>query len=333
MEKIDINILQLQKREFGGFSNSLLKLEFSGESVNSSLVNTFRRCAYLYVPTYAFTSKSIYIEENTSIYNNDMLRLNFSQLTYPKLKNKFTIIPERYWKNIDYSDNQRERFKGDTINIDLYINVANKTSDIMNVTSNDFKIFENGNQIKLEDKFDVDNPHLLVKLKPGQSLKCKLVPVLGLGLSNCVWSAVGNSYYEDINEHKYILSLESQGQLDEYDILDKSCLILIKKLEDIKLIISEKYNNEELIKKSEIILRLENEDHTIGIFLNEYLQQNKNIKFSGCTKPDLLIREIVIKIMSEKPNCIKYIFETIDYCIQLINEIKKQINKLGHKYI
>ena len=51
--------------------------------------------------------------------------------------------------------------------------------------------------------------------------------------------------------------------------------------------------------------------------------------FSGLSKPDLLIDEIEIKLVSLKNNPIKPLFETIDYLIQMFNEIQKQLVKLS----
>jgi len=67
--------------------------------------------------------------------------------------------------------------------------------------------------------------------------------------------------------------------------------------------------------------------------LNEYLQLNKNVAFSGMSKPDLLVDQIVIKMISVDTNPIKPLFETFDHLDKLFTNIENQLVKLGKNFI
>lgn len=330
---IDIKITQLHKQEFKNLRGSQLVLQLSGKTVSPSLVNTLRRLSYSHVPTYAFHKDTINIENNTSIFNNDYMRLRLTQLTIPKVKNQIMFLPEKYWKDIDYADPDREKLPKDNKVLELYINESNTTKDVMNVTTDHVKIFENGQESK--DKFKDISPMLIIQLRPNEVFNSRLTAVLGVGKRNDIWSAVGNSYFEELEEdgHKYKLTLESQGQMDEYEILYKACKIFKHKMENLKFIIGDKYNTSDITKQNSLNIVIDNEDHTLGGILNEYLQLNKNVAFSGMTKPDLLIDQIVIKLISVNPNPIKPVFETFDLLDKIFTDIENQIVKLGSKFI
>lgn len=326
MSKPDIKITEIKKQKFEGLKSSQLVLDITGEQVNAALVNSLRRLAIDYVPTYAFTKESIDIEDNSSIYDNDYMRLRISQMTVPKIKVKTRYLADRFWRNIDYADPNREKDPDDNISIEMYINITNKENNVINVTTNDILYLEDEKTI---DKFPKDYPNLIISLRPDERFKCHARAVLGVGKRNNIWAACGNAYYEEIDKNSYRLTLESQGQIDEYETLNKACDILTTKLNDIKFIVGDKYNTSSIINQNSLNITLENEDHTLGNIINEYLQNNKNVAFSGLSKPSLLIDEIVIKFMSINNNPIKPFFETIDLIIKLFTDIKNQIKKLS----
>lgn len=326
MNKVDVKISQLHKQEVKGLQCSQLVLEFSGHSVNSTVVNTFRRLALDYVPTYAFTPETINIEENNSIFNDDYMRLRLAQLTVPNITVPVTYLPDRYWREIDYADPERERHQDDKANYELYINKVNSTTDVMNVTTNDVVILDNGKEIY---RFDKQYPHLLIQLRPKEVFKCHARAVLGIGKRNDIWAAAADAYYEDISPTKYNLTVESQGQLDEYEILIKGCDILTAKMDEIRKLIHEKYNTTEIKNQNLLHLSLVHEDHTTANIINEFLQIHPGIAFAGLSKPDLLQEEMVIKFRSVKENPIKPLIETIDFVVELTDSIKKQLAKLA----
>jgi DNA-directed RNA polymerase subunit L len=323
MDKIDIKITQIHKQKPVDLTTSQLALEISGSSVNAELVNTLRRLALDYVPTYAFAKETINIEKdgNTSIFNNDYMRLRLMQLTVPNIKTNISYLPEKYWRDVKYDDPEREKFKDDKKKLEIYMNVTNTTNSNMNVTTDSLKYYED-NEEKPE-KFKTSFPSLIIQLRPQETFKFRAECVLGVGKRSNIWSAVGTSYYEEITPEKFNLFLESQGQLDEYDILHKSCDIMRAKLNEFKDLLIEK----SIKNQDELLIRLPNEDHTLGNIINAYLQLHKNIAFSAVRKMDLLQDEVELKIKSVDNNPLKYVLETVEYIIKLFNAIEKLLFK------
>lgn len=331
MSKVDIKIKQLNKQEFKDLQNSQLVLQISGETVNPSLVNTLRRICYDYVPTYAFPAELITIEKNKSVYNNDYMKCRLSQMTLPNIKNDIFFLEDKYWFNIDFKDPNRLRHPDDKKVIDIYCNVTNNTNDNINVTTEDIKIFENGDELK--NKYDKKFPHLLINLRPSDTFSCKLTSALSIGKNNSIWAAAGNVYFEELEDKKYKLTVESQGQMDEYEILHKACRILKEKILITKKLLEEKYNKSSNDETKKIKIVLDNEDHTLGGIINEFLQENENIAYSGLSKPDLAIDSMEIEFMSFKNNPIKPFMDTLDFIVKISDDMEKQFEKLGEKFI
>jgi DNA-directed RNA polymerase subunit L len=330
MATIDINIKQLHKQEFKEFESGKLMLEFSGKSINNVFVNTLRRLSFDYVPTYAFTKESIFIEKNTSIYNNDMMRLRMSQITVPNIKNSIYFLSEEYWKDIDYSDPNRNRHPEDKKYVEMYINVHNNTKDIMNVTTNDVKLYEDGVQVH---KFDKNYPSLIINLNPDEQFICKAVKILGVGIRNNIWAAASNCYYDvdDIN-NKIKFTIESQGQLDEYEILYKMCFTIQKKLKRIKKNIKNNIKSK-IIEKEIIVIKFDDENHTTANIINDNLQNRSDVQYSGCSRIDLLENKINISYVTTNSNKLLPFFETIDFVISMFDHLRDKIINMGKKYI
>jgi DNA-directed RNA polymerase subunit L len=330
-KNIDIKIVQLHKQEFKDLESSQLVLEFSGSTVNSSLVNAFRRLALDYIPIYAFCPECIQIEKNTSIFNNDYMKLRMSLITLPQIHNKIAVLEDKYWKNVNYLDPNREKHPDDKKVLELYINANNTTTDVMNITTNNAKVYEDG--VELDDKFDKNYPHLIIQLRPGEIFNAKINASLGIGKNNIIWAAARNSYYDEINPHHYKLTIESQGQMDEYEILFKACKVMKEKLNHVTHVITDQYDKPEIREQTLLNLVLNNEDHTLGIVLNEYLQLDDNIKYSGLSKPDLLMDVIKIKFESITKDPLKTLFKVINFIITIYDRLEEQLKMMGKKYI
>ena len=334
MEKPDIKIIQLVKKEFNAYESSQLILELNGKSANAAVVNSLRRLCILYVPTYAFCKELIEIEENKSIFDNDYMKLRLSQLTMPNIKNEISYLPDKFWREIDYADPDRQKLPEDNKILEIYVNIENKNKDLLNVTTDHAKFYENGQELEV---FKNMSPLLLIQLRPNENFICRCVAALGIGKRNDIWAAAGNCYLEEIGDigqdNRYKLTIESQGQMDEYEILYKACKIMKKKIEELKFYISDKYSDSSITKENSLIVRFENEDHTIGNIINEYLQRSDKIAFSGLSRPDLLVDEVIIKIQSINPNPVQPLLEVLDFINELFENIQKQIQKLGNKFI
>lgn len=333
MNKVDINIKELAHQTIDSSLNqSYLRLDISGESVNSSFINSLRRTLLLYIPTYAFCKDSIDITENTSVMNNDYMRCRLEQFTYPLLKNNVVILDDKFWKNVSYKNsNKRERHPNDSNNIEYVISVTNNRKETLSVTTNDITVYDNGT--KVDNNFSKEYPMLIIQLKEGQSFKCRAKCVLGIGKLNDIWAGASNVFFEELVESKYKFTVESQGQMSEYELLKKSCMILSNKIEKIKANLIEKYNNMDLSDKNEITLEIDGEDIMIGNLLNETLQVNNNIVFSGISKPHSFTTKVLIKVVSHKKNPLPHVFESIDYIIDCYKIFDSKITSIGKKYI
>ena len=128
--------------------------------------------------------------------------------------------------------------------------------------------------------------------------------------------------YEYENDNDCLFKLESRGNLDEYEILKRSCLVIINKLElTLDKILKSKIDNE---NKGSILL--EKETFTIANLINDGLQTHKDIEFSGYKIDHLLIDESDIRYITNGKKGIKKILEeSVKKQIDIFNKIIKQI--------
>lgn len=326
MDPIDIKIKQISKQEFKNLQSSQLIIELSGKSVNPSLVNTLRRLAYDYVPMYSFPNELITIDKNVSVFDNDYMRLRLSEITIPNISNKVNYLDDQYWRNVNFANPERDKHPDDNKVLELYVNAKNDTKENMNVTTEHARLFENG--VELKDKFNVKFPSLIIQLRPGGIFSCRCVAALSVGKVNHIFCAAGNAYFSD-KDDKYNLILESQGQMDEYEILYKSCLVMKEKLKITKALLKEQYDSPKIKDATMLKIELKNEDHTLGNVINEYLQDHKGVLFAGLAKSSLLIDTIVITMETVKKNPLIPLEETIDYVGKIFDNIIIHVKKLG----
>lgn len=325
MDKIDINVKQIHKQPFKRLDQSQLILEFKGKSVNCVLVNTFRRLASDYIPTFAMCRQSITIDKNTSVFDNDEMKLRLSQFTIPNVLINIPYLEDTYWENVDYANPNREKHPNDKMLLEMFVNATNDGDNIMNVTTNDALVFEDGLRVK---KFDTEYPLLIIQLRTGQSFSCRAVNVLGIGKTNNIWAGTGNQYFKKVNDNSFELTLESQGQMDEYEILHKSCVVIKEKIKLIKSKLKHEEVSEEFLK-----IVLEGEDHTMGGIINTYLQDHKDVIFAGVNKHNFLIDTMEIIYKTSSKDTLKPFIETLDYVSNIADYLMDTFEKLGKEFI
>jgi len=323
----DITIIELEKQSSQGLQESKLILQFSGKLASTTLTNSLRRCALNNIPTYAFDPNTIYIDGNSSIFDNDEMRCRISQIIIPEITVPVIHLENKYWKDIDFGDTNRPKHPKDKMLIEFYINARNDTTSVMNVTTNDADIYIDSDSVK---KIDAAFPHLVIQLKPKQIFKCRAVAQLGIGLKNNIWSGAANSYYDELSENKIKFTILSQGQMHEYDILYRSCIVIQKELLFLKHIFK---NSIDKHKTKDIKLKIDNYDYTVCGILNEFLQSHNDVIFSAISKPDHLISQIVITLKTNKNHPIDILFEVVDHLVKVYENIKNQLMKLGKKHI
>lgn len=330
---MDIKLVNYNPAKDLKYSN--LTLELSSKSLNVDLhviINSLRRVIITQIPTYAFVPELMQFEKNTTILNNDQYRLKFSQLPILNISNNLFQID----KINDYKEFAASKEINKYKKIELYINQKNNDLFLKNVTTNDILYIIDDKIV--ESPYNKKYPILLTKLKQNEELKCKLIGVIGIGEQNNIWSSVSNVFFKNENNN-YYLNINSNGQMTEFEIVDKACNNLIYNLENIKNKIHLYLDTIEINTNQSKKIQLTLADMTIGSLINNQLQNNKKIKFSGICKPTYLYNDIVINIefedgilskaesnirnAEENNKIIKAIF---DNCIDDIIEIYKNLN-------
>lgn len=332
-DSYDISIEEVEKKETDGLDYSALKLKLKGKQVNENLVNTLRRAMLNNIPTYAFASECIQIEKNTSVYNNDQVRIHLTQLPVLRTIVNLSYLEDKYWLDVNYASADREKHPAEQ-NIEIYVSATNTDDTIKYVTTNDIQYYENN--MKIENKYNKQFPIVLIKLRPREIFKCKLKAVLGTGETNAIWAGAGNVYY-NFSDHEALMNIESLGQFDEYELLWKATRFMQAKMRDLKRVIYDKYENN--IAKNDALqlveLILDNETHTIGNMLIEFLQDRDDVVFAGFGKQHELVKQITVNIKYKNAikNPLDPIMESIDKVVSIMEYLEKKIFKLGGKYI
>lgn len=329
----DINIKELDNHTSNGLDASWLTLNMSGNDLNIKLVNSLRRTISNNVPTYAIPQELITIETNTTVaFNNDYMRLRLSQLPVYGIDSELYFLAEKYWskEKVNYADQKREKHPKEK-NIEFYLNTHNNTASIVPITTNDLKVYIDGEHVS---PYNSQYPILLVKLRPNDRFKCHMKACLGVGDRNVIWSGARNAYYEINDENNNIqFTIEGNGQCHEYDILIRGCKFLIKKYTDLKNDLISQIEKKQILPEKVIFLKLEKEDYTIGEPLNYEFQSHSDIIRSGLTKPDHLVKAILIKVESragiDSPldammNCLDIVVKKYSHIGKLLSDIKQK---------
>lgn len=291
--------IKIKEIEYSNYDK--LHIEFSGKEVNYVLINTLRRIIIQHIPTYAFDK--IEFIKNTSIFNNDILRIRYHNFPIQNIENNTVEL---------YNDILNNTLDDDKItNLTMYVDVKNTTLENMNVTTDDVEFFNKEKKIKSIYK----DPLLLIKLKQNEEIKFTANINLNIGKTHIKYSPVTNCIYEEINDNKFILKLYSTKQIEEYEILKRACLVLINKLNLINNQIPK--NNKDI----EGVLEFKEENHTIGNLLSRLLQDHSNIIYAAYKMEHFLINNVIIQF---KTNGAKNINDILNYII------KEEIAKLNY---
>ena len=331
--QLDINVKKKNYTPYDGFNFEESTYTFYGKDINIKLINSIRRCSTDNIPCYAFPRDLINISENTSIaFNNDYMTERLSKLPIFNtdiidLDPKISFLHENYWKNVDYLDKYREIHENEK-NIEININFHNNTDQIksFDTNSNGFNVYVDNTKVEM---YSAKYPILIIKLRPDDTFKCSMKATLGISEKDSIFSASYNSwhYYENDDKSKPInLSIRCNPIFTGDKIIIKSCEYLLYRLDIIQdqllKLFDENFDN------NQIQISIIDEDYTIGEIINYEFQSHKNILFSGVTKPDHLIKKILIKIQfddSSKSNCKTYLTKSIDNLKKKISHIKNKI--------
>lgn len=228
-DKFDIHIEELEHHKSNGLDSGWVKLQLSGNDLNVKICNALRRVVRTNIPTYAFPVGLIKIDHNTSVaFNNDYMRGRISQLPISGIKSELFSLHEKYWKNVNYADPNRLKHD-DELHIEANLKVHNNTNEIMDVTTNDLRVFVDAKKVQM---YNTKYPILIIQLKPDESISFSARGALGVGENNTIWDGARNSYYyyEDVDSDGNIRDTHEREEIFDSDgkILDVKTEIVYK---------------------------------------------------------------------------------------------------------
>jgi len=319
--KIDIKQISWDKE----LMNSRLEFEITG--ISHTIINTFRRTILSNIPIYSFNN--ITISENTSVFNNNYMKLRISNMPvygihsdnpiYIPIEKKEDdkIIEENELNDIDINP-QDDKVNSSSLKLlTMYLDYYNNTDEIITVGTDDCKFYYIEKQIK--SPYPKNIP--IIKLQPKQKFKMSAITELGIEETNSIFSPVSIFTYKQLSDDKFLVMIESRGQLDEKKIIQYA-------YDNIKMILD---NFLQLIPEKNDIngkFQVNNADHTLGNLISEGLQNHKDIKFGGYNCPHLLDKKIIFHYElndSKNKNNIKDIITEI---VEHYQKIFFKINKL-----
>jgi len=329
---MDLNIKEV-KYEIDEFDSSYLTLDISGKDAHHSIINSLRKVCMDQIPIYALDRGKIKILRNSSVYDNTSMEVRLSQLPIKRIDTNVKFLPLKYYKNVNFADPKLERHPDDNINIEFYLNAKNNSLEkIKYVSTDDLRISINNNIIENKNMYKGKEPITLIELRVGEEFECSMKGVLAVGELNSIFNS-SNSYYKELKENEqYLFSIESNGQLDEYELLIRGINIIIEKLKIIKENIVNLQYEMIVTENNSIKLEITNEDFTCGGPLNYILQGMKEVEFSGVYAPNQMEKNITITCVIDKKYKIIDVFsKAIDDTIEIYNSIEKKVKKLSNK--
>jgi DNA-directed RNA polymerase subunit L len=331
--KVSLNIIE-KGEIIDGYGSNYLKFKLAGTNINYVIANTLVRTGLSLLGTYSFNPELITIDKNTSIFNNDQMRLRLANMAiinknYKKPIIKYTTETVNSCLDLEILTNSHLfQIKNDNINdkTDLVNNLTmsifakNDTNETLNVTTNSkyTSFYKDGN--KIDDIYPREI--LVIQLKPGEEFLCTAISDFNIPMYNNIYSTVSVFSYEEINDNEYEIYLESNRQISEEDIIKYCCKIIINKLIHIEKIIINKISE---TNEYEGTLNLENENHTLGNLLTRAIQDHKNISFCGYKIDHPDINELTIKYKTEGNTFINILKEVIKKQIELFETIGELI--------
>lgn len=303
----------------------------SNDELKVSFINALRRILLTNIPIYGISEKKTQFTKNSSMLDNLFL------------SHRLYLSPIINDDNLDIE------------NINISLDKKNNSEDIISVYLNDF-IVKNGEEI-IDNKNFFKYPNILfAKLKPNQEiiLNTKLhkgtAKDLGAGLSP-VCTAFYHFVYDknsddenrervfdkdkNDNPSKYNFTIESCGNYEPKQLMNKSFEVLKQKLNSIKDDLINKSGEKVELIKSPIVLdaidiNIKNENETIGNLLTKYMI-NDELKYCGYNIPHPLKSLLVIRISmndNSKEAISNFVVENIEKLENLIEKVQKNWNSL-----
>lgn len=280
--------------------NTRLELRVYGKNINNVFINSLRRTALSDIPIYAWEPS---INANTSVFNNNYLKLRLENLPVFGIKNDIvffnkeenekdkepndSVFLDMAMDDLDLSPTENKVNTSSLNNLTMYLEFENKTSEIVTVSTADCDFYYKENKIK--SPYDIEIP--IVKLQPKQKINLSCVTKLGKESQSAIFSPVSVFYFQENKpsdekeSNDFNVILESKGQITEKEIL-------IRCVENLKLAVNELYDNIPDTLEKEGVIKVGELDHTIGNLVSYYCYKNKDVDMFSYNLPHPLRNQI-----------------------------------------
>lgn len=328
LENFEYTLIKYNKKKY----NTSLEIKIKGDDINYIIVNTIRRAILSYIPSRAFTEFNF--KKNTSIFNNNYLKLHFKNIPVWGIENKMEIynldtkldsVVEEENNNIDdmdFSDIDNNKLNISSLDqLTMYLDYTSNDKEIVSVTTDHAKFYFG--QTNIKNPYE-NNQIQLIKLQPNQTIQFSAVTTIGTEEISSIYSVVSVCFYKQVNDNEFNFILESKiKSLSEKKIIELGIINIIHKLKYINKLIPTLDNN---ISKGEILIK--NEDHTIGNLLVTGLQKHKKVIFAGYNQPHPLENNIKLHYELENNTIFikNVINDVVEYYIELFEKIIKKNN-------
>jgi DNA-directed RNA polymerase subunit L len=320
--------------------NSRLEFKISGSNINYIVANTIRRTIMTNIPIYAFGEFKF--EKNSSIFHNNYIILRVSHMPVWSIKNSVDFLEQPKitiptTNDMDVINEETEDVDNVQLEIEeilnsstlkqltMYVNVKNKTNEIITVTTNDAKFYYDEKQIQTPYKVPIP----IVKLQPKQEIAFSAITKIGIEETDTMFTPVCICVYKQINDNEFDFIIESRGQISEKRIILVALINIERKLKNfIKLLADNKSVLDSDNKQSGLII-VNNEDHTLGNIISKGMQQHKMISFAGYNLNHPLVKKVNFHYKLKKDGDIKLVLkDVVDYYLELYSNIKKLVDTL-----
>jgi DNA-directed RNA polymerase subunit L len=305
---MSLKVKDVSKHLFkNGKTDNHYHVNIKGKDINYIIINTLRRICLQLIPVHAFHPEDVEISVNTSVYNNDIIRLRLSNFPIYGMENNIELVDQvNEIENNKYTEESLDK-------LSIFFSKKNETSGIINLTTDDCEFYMGDKKIKSIYK----NPLLIVRLNPLQEIRGSCKSSVGVQLTNGIYSAVQACCYEELKDNEYLFKVESCGEISEKDILRRACMVIDKKIDTFK----NKFADTQ-IEGNKLELTLKNEDHTFGRLITYFLQNHKATTYAGGRMDHPLNREFDIVLESNGSKKLKSII------MESFNEIQSLYKKI-----
>ena len=317
-------------------SNEILTFEIDNKSseYKLSLCNGIRRIILSEIELFCLDENKTIFEENNSILNNEFL------------KHRLSLIPFICDKNYDYEK------------LVVRCVVKNESENIKSIYASDFEIYDESTDTKLNIKNYIKYPNILfAKLQNNQYFSFEARFSKGKSIENgaqyCPVSGCVVTFKKDENKIKEITDGFSESDKKSFNLLENQKIYKKNKsgepeifefqIESIGFyepktivkkaieILKEKFNNlKENFEEIEFIndfyqIRIYESNDTIGNLISSYIQDIKDVTYSGYLIEHPLKNEVLLKFKTtlNKKSFIDNINSKIKEINGLLDKLKK----------